>query len=158
MIIMKSILSKVRADLKRINDPVIHERLLIVQASCRANLREVAQTFGCTHGKVAYWKNRYTVEGIRGLYTKERSGRPSKLQPEQAAKIRRKIRHHNIKQGWTTKHIRETIQQESGVTYSKRQSIRIAQSWGLSKIKPRPRYAYSKKGICLASSKFLLVY
>ncbi len=142
---MKSMLSKARADLKRIKDPVIRERLLVVQAACRANLREVAHTFNCTHGKVAYWKNRYVKEGIRGLSTRERSGKPPKLSSELAAKIKRKVRRHNIKQGWTTKQIRETIRKDAGVVYSTRQIIRIAQSWGVSQIKPRPRYAYSKK-------------
>jgi len=39
----------------------------------------------------------------------------------------------------------EIIYKEAGVLYSSRQVIRISQSWGLSQIKPRPRYAYSKK-------------
>lgn len=142
---MKSIISKIKADLKRVNDHVIRERLLMVQEACKFNLRVAANTFGCTHGKVAYWKNRYIKNGIKGLYTKERSGRPSKMKPEIALEIRRKVRKHNDKKGWTTKHIREEIHKKAGVTYSKRQVIRIAQRWGVSRIKPRPRYAHSKQ-------------
>jgi transposase len=142
---MKSIMAKIKADLKRTKDHVIRERLLMVQEACKYNLRVAANTFGCTHGKVAYWKNRYIKYGIKGMYTKERIGRPSKMKPEIALEIRRKVRKHNAKRGWTTKHIREEIHKESGIRYSRRQVIRIAQRWGVSRIKPRPRYAYSKQ-------------
>ena len=142
---MGSIIQKINATLKRVNDPVIRERLLMVKASHKMPLRDVSRDFSCTHGKAAYWKNRYSKQGLKGLYTKERSGRPSKLKPEQTAIIRRKVRKHNIKQGWTTKHIREEIRKEAGVTYTKRHILRIAQSWGLAQIKPRKRSAYSKQ-------------
>jgi transposase len=142
---MKSILSKLKLDLKRIKDPVIRERLLMIQDAFKYNLRDAAATFGCTHGKVAYWKNRYKNQGIRGLYTKEKSGRPSKMKPEIALKIKRKIRRHNIKKGWTTKTVRDEIHKEAGIKYCKRQVIRISQKWGLAQITPRKRSAYSKK-------------
>ena len=142
---MKSILSKIKADLKRTKNPIIRERLLMVQESFKYNLREVAKSFGCVHGKVGYWKNRYKKAGIKGLYTKEKSGRPSKMTPEIALRLKRKVRRHNIKKGWTTKHIREIIKEEAGVKYCKRQVIRISQKWGLAQITPRKRSAYSKK-------------
>ena len=142
---MKSILSKIKADLKVVNDHVLRERLLMVHEACKFDLRTSGNTFGCTHGKVAYWKNRYLKQGIKGLHTKERSGRPSKLNPKIALIIRRRVRKHNSKKGWTTKHIREEIHKESGVKYCKRQVIRIAHKWGVSQIKPRPIYAHSKQ-------------
>lgn len=138
-------LFKIKSDLKRVKDPIVRERLLMVQASYKEPLRDVGTTFGCTHGKVDYWKKRYEKEGIRGLYTKPRSGRPPKIPYKHAIKIKRKVRRHNIKHGWTTKHVRIFIYKETGIKYSRRQVIRICQSWGLSKIKPRRRYAYSKK-------------
>lgn len=142
---MVSMLSKIKASLKRVKDPVIRERLLMVQSSLKKPLRDVALEFGVTHGKVAYWKNRYKKDGLRGLYTKERSGRPSKLSREVQAKIRRTVRRHDMKKGWTTKHIKTCIKKESGVLYSDRHVLRISQSWGLSQIKPRTRAAYSKQ-------------
>jgi len=108
-------------------------------------LRNVAKTFGYTHGKVDYWKKRYEKQGVRGLYTKPRSGRPPKINPEQGVEIKRIVRKHNIKQGWRTQQVRQLIVEKTGVRYSFRHSIRIVQSWGLAKIKPRPRYAFSKK-------------
>lgn len=136
---------KIKADIRRAKDSEIKERLLMVQASYKEPLREVAKTFGCAHGKVDYWKKRYDAYGIKGLYTKPRSGRPAKITQEQSAKIKRIVRKHNIKQGWRTQHVRSLIVEKTGVQYSFRHTIRIIQNWGLSKIKPRPRYAFSRK-------------
>ena len=137
--------TKIKSDVKRIKDTIIKERLLMVQASYNEPLRNVAKTFGYTHGKVDYWKKRYEKQGVRGLYTKPRSGRPPKINPEQSFEIKRIVRKHNIKQGWRTQQVRQLIVEKTGVKYSFRHSIRIVQSWGLSKIKPRPRYAFSKQ-------------
>ena len=137
--------NKIKSDIRRIKDPVIKERLLMVQASYEEPLRNVAKTFGCAHGKIDYWKKRYGKRGISGLYTKPRSGRPPKIKSEQSIEIKRIVRKHNIKQGWRTQQVRELIAEKTGVKYSFRHSIRVVQSWGLSKIKPRPRYAFSKQ-------------
>jgi len=142
---MKNKIVNVSATLKRVKNPQIRERLLMVQDSCTNPLRNVAKKFGCTHGKIDFWKKRFEKQGLRGLYDQPRTGRPTKITKKDAEKIRKTVRKHNIKKGWRTTHIREEIRKETGVTYSKRQVIRISQSWGLSKIKPRPRYAYSKK-------------
>lgn len=135
----------VSALLKRVKDPQIRERLLIVKESYNESLREVGKKFSCTHGKVDFWRKRFEKEGLHGLYTQPRSGRPSKITKKQAVEIRKIVSKHDLKHGWRTTQIKETIRKKTGVTYSKRQVIRISQSWGLSKIKPRPRYAYSKK-------------
>ncbi len=108
-------------------------------------LRDVAKIFSCVHGKVDYWKKRYEKYGVNGLETKQKSGRPKKITDEQEQNIRSKIRKHNIKDGWRTKKVREMIYEDASVKYSFRHTIRILQSWGLSKIVPRPRYAFSKK-------------
>lgn len=142
---MNRMLSEIKASLKRITEPIIRERLLMVQSAIKSPLRDAAREFGCTHGKIDYWKNRYVKQGLKGLYTKPRSGRPSMLKPEQIRLIKRKVRRHNPKQGWTTKHIKSIIQKDAGVTYTSRHILRISQSWGLSQIKPRKRSAYSKK-------------
>lgn len=142
---MNQMLSEIKASLKRINNPVIRERLLMVQSALKSPLRDAAREFGCTHGKIDYWKNRYVKQGLKGLYTKPRSGRPCKMKLEQIKSIKKKVRRHNPKQGWTTKHIRSLIREEAGVTYTSRHILRISQSWGLSQIKPRKRSAYSRR-------------
>ena len=138
-------LNKIQKSIKSTKDPVIRERLLMVQASLKEPLREVAKDFACVHGKVAYWKNRYLKQGLRGLETKQRSGAPKKLTKEQETRLKRKIRKHDPKNGWNTKRIRKVIYEDTGIKYSVRQVQRISHLWGLSLIKPRPRYAYSKK-------------
>ncbi|MBM3200684.1 hypothetical protein FJZ53_07120 [Candidatus Woesearchaeota archaeon] len=138
-------LAMIKSSLRRVKDSVIRERLLMVQAAYKEPLRNVGKSFGCTHGKVDYWKKRYDKYGLKGLYTKTRSGRPAKITEEQAKEIRKIVRNHDVKRGWRTSHIRNVIYEKAGVKYSVRQVIRISQSWGLSKIKPRPRYAFSKK-------------
>lgn len=130
-------LSKISAALRRVRDPAIRERLLMVQAAYELPLRDAAEKFGCTHGKIDYWKQRYAVQGLRGLQTKPRAGRPPKLSTAQSRKIRRMVRKHNMRQGWRTVHVRQLITEEAGVKYSCH-TIRIIQSWGLSKIRPHP--------------------
>ncbi len=142
---MANVTSEINASLKRIKEPVIQNRLLMVRDAYKQPLRDVAASYGCTHGKVDYWKKRYDNFGVRGLYTKKQPGRPKKINPEQEKKLRRTVRRHNIKQGWQTKQVRQLIHEEAGVKYSFRQTIRITQSWGLGKIKPRPRYAFSRQ-------------
>ena len=106
--------TKIKSDVKRMKDTIIKERLLMVQASYNEPLRNVAKTFGYTHGKVDYWKKRYEKQGVRGLYTKPRSGRPPKINPEQGVEIKRIVRKHNIKQGWRTQQVRQLIVEKTG--------------------------------------------
>lgn len=138
-------MKNIRAALKKVKNPAIRERLLMVQSAQQQPLRVVAKTFRCAHGTIDYWKKRHDKQGLRGLYTRPRSGRPAKITQEQNAEIRRVVRKHNMKQGWRTQHVRSLIVKKTSVQYSFRHTIRIIQNWGLSKIKPRPRYAFSKK-------------
>lgn len=142
---MSGQLYNIRASLKRVKDPEIRERLLMVQAACQEPLRDAAKKFGCGHDKVNYWKKRYEAQGLRGLYTKQRSGRPPKISENEDAELRRVVRKHNPIKGWRTRGVRELIVQETGVSYSFRHTIRIIHSWGMVKLKPRPRYAFSKE-------------
>lgn len=142
---MSSQLHQIQISLRRIKDPEIRERLLMVQAACQEPLRDAAKKFGCCHDKINYWKKRYETQGLRGLYTKPRDGRPSKISENEEAKLRRIVRKHNPVKGWRTQGVRELIVQETGVSYSFRHTIRIIHSWGMSKVKPRPRYAFSKE-------------
>lgn len=131
--------------LRREKDPVVRERLLMIQESHTSSLRDAAKKFGCTHGKIDFWKKRFELGGVRALATKAKEGRPPKISREKAIILRRKVRKHNMTQGWRTKHVKELIYEDTNVKYSTRQTIRIIQSWGLSKIRPRARYAYSKE-------------
>lgn len=77
--IFLSVLSNVKHCLKTVENPVVRERLLMVQATCEMPLREAAGKFGCTHGKVDFWKKRFRDFGVHGLRTKPKAGRPRKI-------------------------------------------------------------------------------
>jgi transposase len=144
-VIFMSVLSNVRRCLKTVDDPVVRERLLMVQAACELPLRHAADKFGCTHGKVDFWKKRFEERGVRGLRTKPRAGRPRKIGHEEELLLKKTVKKKNLKQGWRTVHVRELIAKKTNVDYSIRHTIRILQRWDLSRITPRPRYAHSKE-------------
>jgi len=139
-------LSKINKSLKKVKDSEIKERLLMIKAYYQQNsFRQAAKQHRCSHMKIKYWKDRYQDKGLRGLYTQPKPGAPRKLKPEQVVEIKREVVKKSTQEGgWQTKQIREYIQQRADVTYSIRHTIRIAQEWGLSKITPRPQYAYAK--------------
>ena len=126
-------------------DPVVRERLLMVQAACEMPLREAASKFACTHGKVDFWKKRFETLGVRGLRTKERPGRPREISEGEELEIKQIVGKKSMVRGWRTVHVRELIVKKAGVKYSKRHTIRILQRWGLARITPRMRYAHSKE-------------
>lgn len=143
----KEKLSKINLALKSIKDPTIREKLLMIKEYYQVkSLRTVAEKHQCSHMKVRYWLKRYQKEEESGLKVKDRPGAPSKLAKDKAREIRKQIISQiSTKGGWQTKQIREYIKEESGIVYSIRHVIRIAQNWGLSKITPRPQYLYAKK-------------
>lgn len=140
-------LSKINQSLKKIKNSVIRERLLIVKGYYQGQtMRTAADYHKCSPAKVIYWKERYDKQGLKGLQTKPKAGRPPKLNLNQAKEIKKEIIKQTSKQGgWQTEQIKEYIQEKSGISYSLRHIVRIAQNWGLSKITPRPQYAYAKK-------------
>lgn len=140
-------LSKINQSLKRIKNSDIRERLLIIKGYYQGQtVRITAKYHKCSPGKVAYWKKRYDKQGLKGLQTKSKSGRPPKLNLDQAKEIKKEIIKQTSDQGgWQTEQIKEYIQKKANITYSLRHIVRIAQNWGLSKITPRPQYAYAKK-------------
>lgn len=131
--------------LKTVDNPVIRERLLMVQAALEKPLRKAAEEFGCTHGKVDFWKKRFEEQGVHGLQTKSKPGRPKKISEEEETIIKQTVKKKNMTRGWRTIHVRELIAKTTDVEYSVRHTIRILQRWGLARITPRMRYAHSKE-------------
>jgi transposase len=145
LVIFVSVLSDIKRCLKTPRDPVVRERLLMVQAACELPLREAAGKFGCTHGKVDFWKKRFEEFGIRGLRTKQHPGRPRKISEEEERVIKKTVSKKNLTNGWRTVHVRELITKKTAVEYTTRHTIRILQRWGLARITPLMRYAHSKQ-------------
>lgn len=139
-------LAKIKHSLKTVPDPLIRERLLIVQAAYEyPTLRESAQHCGTSHVSVKHWLDRYEEQGIKGLAPTPITGRPAKLNPMKALVIKRTVMRASTTRNWQVKQVREYIHRSASVTYSLRQTTRIMQSWGLVPLVPRPRYAHSKE-------------
>lgn len=139
-------LAKIKRSLKTALDPLIRERLLIVQAAYEyPTLRESAKHCGTSYVSVKHWRDRYEKQGIKGLAPTPITGRPTKLNPTKALVIKQAVVRESATRSWQVKQVREYIQRSGRVTYSLRQTIRIMQSWGLVPLVPRPRYAHSKE-------------
>src|SRR3989344_7364568 len=75
---------------KKEKDAKVKERLLmVVYVSQKDTLREVAEKLHCDHKLVLYWKRRYEKEGLEGLKTRPKSGKPRKISRRQEANLKR---------------------------------------------------------------------
>ncbi len=74
------------------------------------------------------WLKRYHKEGIKGLKTRQKRGRPSELSEEVVYQIKKELKESN--QGWTTKQVEELIVKKSGIKYHYIHIYRILRKWG----------------------------
>jgi putative transposase len=81
------------------------------------------------------WLKRYDKEGIEGLKTRQKSGRPSEISEEIEYQIKKELKESN--QGWTTKQIEEVIVKKSGIKYHYTHIYRILRKWGFKQKMPR---------------------
>lgn len=86
------------------------------------------------------WVRRFEEEGIDGLRTRERSGRPPEVEQRVMAKIERKV--STNESGWTVREVRELVREEAGVTYSERHVYRLLHRWGMRAVVPEKRLAH----------------
>ena len=61
------------------------------------------------------WLKRYDKEGIEGLKTRQKSGRPSEISEEVVYRIKKELKESGY--GWTTKQVEELIIKKSGIKY-----------------------------------------
>jgi putative transposase len=81
------------------------------------------------------WLARFHKEGIDGLESRPKSGRPSKLPERIAIRIRKKLKER--KQGWTTQQVHEMIVKEGNVRYHQIYIYSLLHSWGFKQKVPR---------------------
>ena len=84
------------------------------------------------------WLRRFDKEGLDGLTTRPRSGRPPKVAHETLAKVRRNV--SKWKSGCRVEEVRQLIRKESRVTYSERQVYRIVHGWRFRSVMPEKRF------------------
>ncbi len=81
------------------------------------------------------WLKRYDKEGIEGLKTRQKSGRPPKISEEVVYQIKKELKESS--QGWTTKQAEELIVKKSGLKYHYTHIYRILRKWGFKQKIPR---------------------
>ena len=74
-------------------------------------------------------------EGMGGLKSRPKSGRPPELSEEVSYIIKKELKESN--QGWTTKQVEEMIVKESGIKYHYTHTCRILRKWGFKQKVPR---------------------
>src|SRR4030042_1522299 len=132
---------------KKEKDGKIKERLLMLIYTLEGNSsRNVGKMLQCDQKLVLYWRNRYLVEGVEGLKTRSRSGKPTLLSKRQEAKIKKIVSKDNPANPWTTKKVCELIKKETGIKYSARHVQRILHKWDFSLLVPRPTFWQKASG------------
>jgi len=99
---------------------------------------EVGNRLRCPHSKVLYWKYRFDKEGISGLKTRPRPGKPSKLAKDKKKHIKQILGEGKL---WKNKWVSDLIYKETGVIYSQRHVVRLLHAWGFEKIRPRKEHS-----------------
>ena len=84
------------------------------------------------------WLRRFDGEGIEGLRTRPRSGRPPKVPERALLKVRRNLSRR--KTGCRVQEVRQLIGKESGTIYSERQVYRIVHGWRFRSVVPEKRF------------------
>ena len=113
------------------------ERMLLVLNVAYHGLM-AARVAGDLHRSKAWaceWLKRYHKEGMGGLKSRPKSGRPPELPEEVSYRIRKELKEGN--QGWTTKQVEEMIVEKSGIKYHYTHIYRILRRWGFRQKVPR---------------------
>lgn len=119
-------------------DSLLRERLLmVIWIKEGVSSYEVGRRLRCPHSKVLYWKYRFEREGIAGLKTKSRSGKPSELSVEEKKRVKQILEGRTW---WKNTWVRDLIYKETGVKYSQRHVVRLLHQWDFEKIRPRKQH------------------
>lgn len=86
------------------------------------------------------WISRFEEEGIEGLRTRGRSGRPPEIEHDAMARIARRVLSNE--NGWTVREVRELIRKDAKVTYTERHVYRLLHTWGARAVVPEKRMAH----------------
>ena len=126
---------------KKESDGKIKERTLMVRYSFEGKTsRNIGEMLQCDHALVLYWKKRYVQEGIEGLKTKPRSGKPKLISLRKEEKLKKLISKDNPANPWTTKRVCELIKKETKIKYTQRHVQRLLRKWKFNLLVPRPTF------------------
>ena len=81
---------------KKEENAKVRERILmIIYTNQKETLRDVAERLNCDHKLVFYWKMRYKKEGLKGLKTRPKSGKPRKISLRQESNLKKIFSNEN---------------------------------------------------------------
>lgn len=124
-------IKKLEKDVKVLN------RLHFIKNRYNDDSVEVAASKSGVTKRVGYiWQERWNEEGYEGLIPKYGGGRPSKLTDQDKNELKELLKERD---DWTTKEVRNLIQDKFGVEYSLKQVGIILRSLGLKLGKPYPQ-------------------
>lgn len=126
---------------KKDGDAKVKERILMMIYSFQGeSSRKVGKRLQCDQKLVLYWKNRYKKEGLIGLKTRPRSGKPKLISRRKEEKLKNIISTNDPAKPWTTKRVCELIKKETGIKYTQRHVQRLLHKWKFSLLNPRPTF------------------
>jgi putative transposase len=125
---------------KKEKDAKVKERILMIRYNFQGDtLRDAAEKLNCDHKLVLFWKRRYLSDGLEGLKTRPKSGKPRRISRRQEANMKRIIE-NSPQKAWTTKRVYGLIFEKTKISYSQRQVTRILNRWNLGLSSGRPMY------------------
>ena len=126
---------------KKEKNAKVKERILMLIYTFQGeSSRNVGYRIQCDQKLVIYWKKRYLSEGLEGLKTRPKSGKPRKISRRQEANLKRIFYKENPEKPWTTKRALGLIVEKTGINYSQRQVTRILNRWNFGLTSGRPIY------------------
>jgi len=120
--------------LKDCSDPKLARRLLFISHLYDGDSVAVAGAKVRMVKNSSYiWARRWNAEGVRGLLTLPRSGRPSKLTGEQKEELKELL---DLRDDWTTREVRDLIGEDFDVEITENGVYRMLRSWKMKLGKP----------------------
>ncbi|HTY43992.1 MAG TPA: helix-turn-helix domain-containing protein [Patescibacteria group bacterium] len=137
----KKKLDFLKKNYKKEKSAKVKERILMLVYTFQGeSSRDVGDRIQCDQKLVLYWKKRYEKEGLEGLKTRPKSGKPRIISRRQEANLKKMIAKKDLEKPWTTKRVSGLITEKTGVNYSQRQVTRILNRWNFGLTSGRPMY------------------
>jgi len=112
---------------------VLRKLFFIKELYKGATVPKAAKEVGVSKVIGYVWLENWNEKGLEGLKPNYGGGRPSELTEEQKEELKKILEKRD---DWTTREVRELINEEFGVEYSIRHVSRILKSFGMKYSKP----------------------
>ena len=109
------------------------------------SISEISKNLEVPRMTISDWLRRLYKKGLDGIYDKKQSGRPNKLTRKELNELEGIVEKSPQEQNlpfiiWSTKLVRDFIEDKYGVSYELRQTRNIVRNLGFSPQKPRPKH------------------